>query len=39
VLSQAGEAQAGRAVPLWTIGFVALAVIGGALRGYYRARK
>jgi hypothetical protein len=39
VLSQAGEAQAASAIPLWTIGFVALAVIGGALRGYYRARK
>jgi hypothetical protein len=38
VLSQAGEVGAARAIPLWAIGFVALAVIGGALRGYYRAR-
>jgi len=39
VLSQAGEAVAARAIPLWTIGFVALAVIGGALRGYYRSGR
>jgi hypothetical protein len=39
VLSQAGEAAVARAIPLWTIGFVALAVLGGALRGYCRARE